>query len=325
MSEIIDIPVIKKFIVNGVYYLYDTYTNRLINIQKEHYIELGKIQKLGITKYLSLKHNDKPYKDILALINKGFLKPPHIESIQHIETKYVKHLINRCLNHVTLQVTRDCNFSCRYCLYASNSQVERAHEKKNMSWKTAKGAIDYMYAHSADAQEVYLSFYGGEPLLNFPLIKKAVLYSEELFRIKPVNYNMTINGALLSDNILHFLVKYNFDLTISLDGTREIHNSHRRFLDNGNGTFDVVFNNVLHIKNAYSEFFKNHVTFNPVLFKDESFDDAYRVFSEIGVSIEDVYFRYASLNGIDYINSKYLPQVSNSEVMALYKKMKSKL
>lgn len=49
MSVITDIPVIKKFIVNGAYYLYDTYTNRLINIQREHYIELGKIQKLGIT------------------------------------------------------------------------------------------------------------------------------------------------------------------------------------------------------------------------------------------------------------------------------------
>ena len=313
-----DIPVIKTFIVDGSYYLYDTYTNRLINIQKEHYVELNRLQELGIDRYKSLGLCDKPYKDILMLMNKGLLKPPHIESIQHAETKYVKHLVDRCINDVTLQITRDCNFSCRYCLFASNSQVERAHEKKHMTWDIAKCAIDYMYSHSSDMQEVRVSFYGGEPLMNFPVIEKAVQYAEELFKTKPVQYGMTINGSLLNESIVKFLVKHRFHVTISLDGVREIQNSHRKFLATGNNTFDVVYNNVLFIKNKYPDYFQSYITFNPVLFKDENLDEAYQVFKDLGVSIKKVFFRYANLSGIDYIHSGSFTQSSNSEVMKLY-------
>lgn len=313
-----DIPVIKTFIVNGSYYLYDTYTNRLINIQKEHYVELNRLQKLGIEQYKSLGLCNKPYKDILVLMNKGLLKPPHIESIQHPETKYVKHLVDRCINDVTLQITRDCNFSCRYCLFASNSQVERAHEKKHMTLDIAKCAIDYMYSHSSDMQEVRVSFYGGEPLMNFPIIEKAVQYAEKLFKTKPVKYSMTTNGSLLNDSIVQFLVKYHFHITISLDGISEIQNSHRKFLATGNNTFDVVYNNVLYIKNNYLDYFKNYVTFNPVLFKDESLDEAYQVFKNLEIPINKVFFRYANLSGIDYINSGLITQSSSSEVAKLY-------
>jgi len=313
-----DTPVIKTFIDDGRYYLYDTYTNRLINIQKEHYIELSQLQKIGIEQYRALARCDKPYKDILALMNKGLLKPPHIKNIQHKETEYVNCLVDRCINDVTLQITRDCNFSCRYCLFASNSQVERAHEKKHMTWDTAKRAIDYMYSHSADMQEVRVSFYGGEPLMNFSVIEKAVQYSEELFKTKSVKYSMTINGSLLNDSIVQFLVKYRFHITISLDGISEIQNSHRKFLATGNNTFDVVYNNVLYIKNNYPDYFQSYVTFNPVLFKDENLDEAYQVFKNLEVPINKVFFRYANLSGIDYINSGSITQSSNSEVTKLY-------
>lgn len=319
ITEKQNIPVIKTFVAGGCYYLYDTYTNRLINIQKEHYIELGWLQKIGIAEYKALNLCDKAYKDIIVLMNKGFLKPPQIKKIQHAETKYVKYLVDRCINDLTLQVTRDCNFSCRYCLFAVNNQVERAHEKKHMTWDIAKRAIDYMYLHSQDMQEVQLSFYGGEPLMNFPIIKKAVQYAEKVFKLKSVNYNMTINGSLLNESIVRFLAKNRFHLTISLDGTREIQNSHRKFLATGNDTFDVVYSNILFVKNNYPDYFKNYITFNPVLFKDENIDNAYCVFKELGISVEKVFFKYANLSGIDYINSGVFSKPSDSETITFYR------
>lgn len=313
-----DIPVMKTFFTDGRYYLYDTYTNWLINVQKEHYIELNQLQKVGINQYKSLGHNDMTYKDILFLMNKGLLKPPHIKIIQHAETEYVKHLVDRCVNDITLQISRDCNFSCRYCLYASNSQVERVHEQKNMSWDVAKHAIDYMYSHSADMQEVMVSFYGGEPLINFTVIQKAVQYAEDLFKTKTVKFNMTTNGSLLNERVVQFITEHCFHLTISLDGVSEIQNAHRKFLVTGNNTYDIVYNNILYIKNNHPDYFQNHVFFNPVLFKEENPDEAYKVFKDLEVPIEKVFFRYADLSGIDYINYGPLLQSSDSELIRLH-------
>ncbi len=282
--------VVKTFIYRGKYYLYDTYTNRLCEIEKEHFAEIERLQSIGLSEYLKLNSEDTAYNDVKWLLNKGMLKEPFIDKVEHSETKYVPFLLRNCINDLTLQVTRDCNFKCRYCLYASDTQVERHHENRNMSWDIAKCAIDFLYSHSVDAKQVKISFYGGEPLLNFSLIKNSVIYATEVFQAKPISYSMTINGALLNDEIIDFLQQYKFFLTISLDGPKHIQNFHRKFLANGNGTFDTVYNNILRIKMKYDDYFKEYVTFNPVLFEGESITQAFTIFEKMGVSEDKVFF-----------------------------------
>lgn len=308
-NELHDIPVFKTFIYNNRYYLYDTSSNQLLSITEDHYIELNKLKHDGITNYRDnvISRNVKgAADDILWLIEKGLLQPNNITQIEHSETKYIYHYLKNGVNYITLQVTKDCNFSCRYCVYASSSGIDRNHEKIYMTKNHIKKAIDFLYDHSRDARYVRISFYGGEPLLNFEGIRDAVNYSKRRFVSKNVKYNMTSNGSLLSDDIVDFLVENNFDLAISLDGPAEIQNKHRKFMSNGENTFSIVYSKVLRIKERYPNYFSKNVSFSPVMFHDESTDDVYKFFSKICEDTTKVNLAEANLQGIDYTLTQHL-------------------
>ncbi|MFZ3070522.1 MAG: radical SAM protein [Anaerolineaceae bacterium] len=112
-----------------------------------------------------------------------------------------------------------------------------------MTWKVAKRALDFLWEHSIDSGEVNVGFYGGEPLLEFPLIQKVVGYSKYLFWGKQLTFSITTNGTLLNPEIILFFQEHNFSLGISLDGPKEINDRNRVFA-NGKGTFDSVLHNI---------------------------------------------------------------------------------
>lgn len=308
-----DSPVFKCFVVNNKFYCYDTYTNKILSITREHYEELNSLQLYGMHKYVENHSNSDAANDILTLIDKGFFKINCISSISHPETPYLDDICMRGIYDMTLQVTRNCNFRCRYCSFARSHNIDRTHEERYMSWEVAKESIDFLFEHSKDSEEVYLSFYGGEPLLNFALIKQSVEYAERIFDTKKVIYNMTTNGSILSNEILEFLVKHHFYLLISLDGPREYQNNHRKFYTNGNDTFDIVMKNVQIIMQQ-QEYFKNYVRFSSVLLKDEPCNDTLDFFRSLGVESTRVEYTYANMNGIDYVESPYLKYKKHSNL-----------
>ncbi len=298
-------PVYKCFIVNDKFYCYDTFTNRILSISQQHFYELEILQRVGVQEYIKNHSNSEVAKDIVSLLDKGFLNCNYIETVSHPDTLYVEDACLRGIYDMTLQVTRDCNFKCRYCSFAREHNIDRTHENLNMTWAVAKGSIDFLFEHSKDSEEVYLSFYGGEPLLNFSLIKQAVEYIEGLFSTKKVVFNMTTNGSVLSDKILDFLMMHEFRLLISFDGPKSFQNNHRRFYANGNDTFDVVMTNVRRIMN-HSEYFKDFVRFSSVLLKDEPCDDILSFFKRLGIERNQIEYTYANINGIDYVESPFL-------------------
>lgn len=299
-----DVPIIKLFKHNDEYYLYDTFTNSLFSITEEHYLELCKLKKIGIKNYRALCLNTNVYKDIIQLLNKGNLKSNFIEKVKHPETNNLNNLLDRCINDLVLQVTRDCNFRCRYCLYAGISDVERHHESIHMSWDIAKKSIDFLYDHAKDVEKLNISFYGGEPLLNFDLIRKSVKYANERFFTKSIQYKMTINGSLITDQIIDFIIKNSFDVSISLDGPKEIQNFHRKFIYNGHDTFDIVMRNVNKIKKQNLEYFNKHISFLPVFMHDEDFELVQAFFDSIGVNRDMITPLEANLSGMDYIHGE---------------------
>ena len=296
-------PIVKSFIYNNSCFIYDTFTNRLFHVSADQFLEISHLQKIGLNQYASLNKDTKAYKDIIMLINKGLFHKPFIKKIEHPETKYVQHFLNRCVNDLTLQVTKNCNFKCRYCLYANDTQFERGHQNVNMSWEIAKKSVDFLFAHSLDAKSINIAFYGGEPLLNYQLIYSIVEYVEKLFYTKKIKYSMTINGSLLTDSIVAFFVKHNFYITVSLDGPEVIQNRHRKFGESGNDTFNVVYRNVRRIKHMYKDYFYSNVTFIPVLFPDEDYQEVLKFYRGFDVSEEQILPLNVSLNGLDYINS----------------------
>jgi uncharacterized protein len=134
-----------------------------------------------------------------------------------------------------------------------------------MSIETAQKAIDFYLDRSLEIAEPTISFYGGEPLLEIDLIKQCVEYSKSKVEGRKIKFAISTNGTLLSDSTVDFLVKNDFHLSISLDGSRKEHNVNRKF-SNGEGSFDIIINNINRIRQRYPQYDKRILiltTINP--------------------------------------------------------------
>lgn len=143
--------------------------------------------------------------------------------------------------NIALFVAQECNMNCVYC-YGEGGQYAG---QGFMSEETAFTAVDWLMVNSKGTEKLNISFFGGEPLLNFPLIQKTVEYSKRRASEygKTITYSMTTNGSLLTDEIIIFLRDEKFDVLISFDGPPSIQNSQRPFSD-GSPSYPVVYANI---------------------------------------------------------------------------------
>ncbi len=184
-----------------------------------------------------------------------------------IEPDVIKFYLSN-IKQITLEVTQACNLKCRYCAYCELYNEFENRKDIYLKFSDVKKLffVFLKYWNSSknvDAvQKVDIAFYGGEPLLNFRLIKQTIDLLSKLNFKKNFTFSMTTNGLLL-DKHIDFLVENGFNLTISLDGNED-HNQYR--VDHfGNSSFDKVCKNILYIKINHPEYFKNKVKFNVVL------------------------------------------------------------
>jgi len=240
--------VCKTFVTPYGKYVYDRNKNDLIRISE--------------TEFECIENNEFDSPILHTLKEKRYLEESMIEEIQHPQCRNVQHFLQNRLFHMILQVTQNCNLRCSYCAY-SGSYEHRAHSNLRMDFETAKKAIDLLIENSVENNVIALGFYGGEPMLEMELIKKCVYYTKEKVKDKKIVFSMTTNGTLLTDSNIRFIKEYDFQILISLDGTKEDHDINRKFV-NGKGSFDVIMKNVKHIKENYPEFM-NNISFNAVL------------------------------------------------------------
>lgn len=303
-----DVPIVKLFVYNNDFYLYDTYTNYLLKVSKEHYRELCRLLKVGLAEYLNTSKNDGIQGDIVLLIHKGMLRSNFVNTIEHPLVPFVPQLVDGCMNEMIFQITQNCNFNCRYCSFATDSGFSRVHNKVDMTWETAQKAIDYLYEHSYNSREISIYFYGGEPLLNFPLIKRIVIYSEKAFNVKKVKFSMTSNASVMNEEMMHFFIEHDFHIAISFDGDKEIQNKHRKFGASGNGTFDIVNENVKKIKSENENYFNKRISVMPVIFDDENYSEVQNFFHSIGIN--NITSLNVNLRGIDYRTGALYRQIN---------------
>ncbi|MDD3897848.1 MAG: SPASM domain-containing protein, partial [Syntrophomonadaceae bacterium] len=111
----------------------------------------------------------------------------------------------------------------------------------SMEEKTAFQAVDWLIEQSGKMKKIHLGFFGGEPFLNFPLMKAVVEYAEKKVREmgKEVGFSATTNGTLLDDEKIAFIKKHQFDIGISIDGPRAVHDAQRPYA-NGKGSYDSI-------------------------------------------------------------------------------------
>lgn len=154
------------------------------------------------------------------------------------------------VGNVALFIAQECNMACVYC-YGQGGEYT---DKSMMSSATAFKAVDWLMENSGDIESVNISFFGGEPLLNFPLIEKVVSYARLAAgkRGKKITFALTTNASLLTDRRIAFLQKENISPIISFDGSAEIQDRQRPFT-NGKASYGKVYANIQKLRKVFPD------------------------------------------------------------------------
>ncbi|MCK4762616.1 MAG: radical SAM peptide maturase [Candidatus Aminicenantes bacterium] len=178
--------------------------------------------------------------------------------------------------HISFSVTDTCNLNCKYCAYGEFYYDYENRANRNLTVEKAKKLINFMVKfwnsdyNMSHNSEIRISFYGGEPLLNFPFIKEMVEYTKKIkLSHNYFTYGITTNGMRI-DRYMDFLAENEFWMLISLDGDKK--GSGYRVLHNGKPSFPKVINNVLLLKKKFPGYFEKRVSFNSTLHRLNSVD-----------------------------------------------------
>lgn len=219
-----------------------------------------------------------------------------VESVQlGYSEEAVSHAVDSQLGHLTLGVTQECNFRCDYCVYSGEFGQLRTHARKSMTEAMAIEAADYFLAHSSQARkDLYCTFYGGEPFLNFPVIRKTVHYLSGALKDR-IHFSITTNGSLLDTEIRRFLIDNGIYLSISIDGDHNNHDRHRRYID-GRPTFEHVVSGIEQLRLENEDYFNLYVTFAVTITADSD----YRILDEFFSN----YRNNVKVSGVMFYGSK---------------------
>lgn len=150
------------------------------------------------------------------------------------------------LTTLVVNVTSKCNLSCTYCYeYGEDKIVEASTKPRFMTEQTARQSVDFLFAESGELPRVNLTFFGGETLLNFKVLKSALAYAKEKGEAvgKRVETSLTTNATLLREEVIDWIVANDVGVTVSIDGDRGAQDTHRVF-SNGMGTYDTILPNI---------------------------------------------------------------------------------
>ena len=137
-----------------------------------------------------------------------------------------------------LHIAHDCNLACRYCFAEEGEYHGR---RALMSYEVGKAALDFLIANSGNRRNLEVDFFGGEPLMNFQVVKDLVAYGREQEKLHNKNFRFTLttNGVLLNDDIMEFANKEMANVVLSIDGRKEVHDFMRPFRK-GAGSYDLI-------------------------------------------------------------------------------------
>jgi uncharacterized protein len=186
------------------------------------------------------------------------------------------------VKQVTFEVTENCNLDCAYCGYGKFYNYHGGRVNRDLAPDTAKTLLDYLLElwnsplNRSHDRAIYISFYGGEPLLNFRFIARMVDYVKQLGTLhNRFVFSITTNGLLLR-KYMDFLYENRFDILISLDGN-EGNNAYRVF-KGGKPAYPIILEQVVAFQQKYPDYFAKRVNFNAVLHNKNSVSDIYHFF-----------------------------------------------
>jgi len=224
---------IHVFNYRDVHYIYDVGSGSLHECDDKTAAYL-KAQEEGV-EFTSV--TDEELKEILADVEglkaQGLL---YADEVKAYPTK------SNLVKALCIHICHDCNFRCRYC-FADEGAYHTKRE--SMSLETAKAAVDFLIENSGNRKVLEMDFFGGEPLMNFSVIKETVAYAKQRGAEtgKKFLFTTTTNALLLNDEIIDFFNAEMENVVLSLDGRPEVHDAIRKSV-NGKGTYALIIDKI---------------------------------------------------------------------------------
>lgn len=183
-----------------------------------------------------------------------------------------------------LHIAHDCNLACKYCFAEEGEYQGR---RALMSYEVGKEALDFLIANSGNRKNLEVDFFGGEPLMNFEVVKRLVEYGREQEKLhnKKFRFTLTTNGILLNDDIMEFANKEMSNVVLSIDGRKEI-NDLMRPSRNGKGSYDIIlpkFEKLANSRNQNNYYVRGTFTHNNLDFSEDVMHLAELGFKQISV------------------------------------------
>ena len=229
---------IHKFHLNGVYCIIDINSGSVHVVEKIIYDIVDEYDKLS-DEELAAKYNyelsdiTEALSEINSLKSEGLLfsEPIDVDTIPFANQNIVKAL---CLH-----MAHDCNLKCEYC-FASQGNFNG--EKCLMPLSVGKRALEFLCENSGKRVNLEVDFFGGEPLMNFRVVKELVKYGREVLEPKynkNFRFTITTNGVLLNDDIIDFINENMSNVVLSLDGRKSVNDKMRKTLTD-KGSYDII-------------------------------------------------------------------------------------
>lgn len=169
-----------------------------------------------------------------------------------------------------LHIAHDCNLACKYCFA---EEGEYHGDRSLMSYEVGKKALDFLIANSGNRVNLEVDFFGGEPLMNFQVVKDLVAYgrSQEKEHNKKFRFTLTTNGMLLDDDVMEFANKEMANVVLSVDGRKEVHDFMRP-TRNGKGSYDIIidkFKKMAELRNQTNYYVRGTFTHHNLDFSED--------------------------------------------------------
>lgn len=212
------IPVVEPMVTEG---------NRNPEAWKEFAVTRGKLP-------YSEEEIGEALEELLELTEEGQLFAPDIYENYVFDFKKRQTVVKA----LCLHIAHDCNLACRYCFAGEG---EYHGHRALMSLEVGKKALDFLVANSGNRVNLEVDFFGGEPLMNWDVVKGIVEYGRSLEEPhnKKFRFTLTTNGVLLNDEIMEFANREMANIVLSIDGRKEIHDKMRPFRG-GQGSYDLI-------------------------------------------------------------------------------------
>lgn len=242
-------------------FVYDVNTNEVLMVNSTVYQlllehDVHSIQAIATDDYSA---ESRAARSIVTAMKKGYFSSNHPRDVSYPDEDEISERIRTQMRHITLEVTERCNMRCRYCIFSDHYPMRRGHGVQDMSLEVALAAVELLLKHSEATENIAICFYGGEPLLNFSLIKQVVDYVNQRIRNKEISFHITTNGILLGmPEITKFLYQHRFHILVSIDGPQNRHDANR-LTTTGKPTWETVVHNLEALQRIDSEWYQQNV------------------------------------------------------------------